>query len=155
MSDTGDTPKKEPKPFYEWSPLFLRRLAACGNVSKAANEAKITRNTAYRHRKSNSRFKQSWDNALEQAADIMEAEAWRRAVKGVKEPVGWYKGKPGGAVRHYSDTLLIFLLKAHRPERFRENVNVQQSGDIKIRVEYGDGRGGTGSKPAATTSKAD
>ena len=51
------------------------------------------------------------------AADILEDEVDRRAVEGVEKPVGWHKGKPGGYVREYSDTLLIFLLKGDRPEK--------------------------------------
>ncbi len=53
--------------------------------------------------------------AKEEVADLLEAEAWRRAVEGVEKPVGWYKGKPGGYVREYSDTLLIFPLRGLRP----------------------------------------
>ena len=45
--------------------------------------------------------------------------------KKVQKPVGWYKGKPGGTVREYSDILLIFLLKALRPEKYRERVDVR------------------------------
>ena len=32
----------------------------------------------------------------------------------------FYKGAVCGHVRRYSDTLLMFLLKAHRPEKYRE-----------------------------------
>ncbi len=39
--------------------------------------------------------------------------------------MGWYKGKPGGTVRLYSDVLPIFLLKALRPEKYRERVEVR------------------------------
>ncbi len=45
----------------------------------------------------------------------------------MEKPVGWYKGKPGGTVREYSDILLIFLLKALRPEKYRERVEVRGS----------------------------
>ena len=45
--------------------------------------------------------------------------------KGVEEQVGWYRGVAGGTVRRYSDVLLIFLLKALRPERYRERVDVR------------------------------
>ena len=50
----------------------------------------------------------------------MEGEARRRAVDGVEEPVGWYQGKPGGLVRKYSDRLLVLLLKAWIPERYKD-----------------------------------
>jgi hypothetical protein len=56
------------------------------------------------------------------ACDILEAEAHRRAVEGVEKPVGWYKGRPGGYVREYSDVLLIFLLKGLRPEKYKDRL---------------------------------
>ena len=52
-------------------------------------------------------------------ADALEDEAVRRAVDGVDEQV-FYQGKACGVVRKYSDTLLIFLLKGRRPERYRD-----------------------------------
>ncbi len=51
------------------------------------------------------------------ALDVLEDEVTRRAVEGVEEPAGWYKGKSGGTVRRYSDTLLIFRLKDDLLER--------------------------------------
>ena len=56
------------------------------------------------------------------AGDILEAEAHRRAVEGVEEPVGWYKGQAGGTVRRYSDVLLMFLLKGVLPERYKDRI---------------------------------
>ena len=53
-------------------------------------------------------------------------EARRRALTGVEEPV-YYKGEAVDRTAKYSDTLLIFLLKAHRPEKFRDNVSAEHS----------------------------
>ena len=58
---------------------------------------------------------------------MLEAEARRRAAIGVDEPV-FYKGKVVGHIRKYSDNLLMFLLKAHWPEKFRDNYGVEHSG---------------------------
>ena len=33
----------------------------------------------------------------------------------------FHQGKEVGAIREYSDLLLIFMLKARRPARFRDN----------------------------------
>jgi hypothetical protein len=63
--------------------------------------------------------------AAEAAADLIEAEAFRRGVEGSVEPVGWYQGKPGGYVRRYSDVLSIFLLKGLRPDRYKDRVQLQ------------------------------
>ncbi len=73
---------------------------------------------------SDSDYCEAFDRAKHEAADRLEDEAWRRAVEGVEEPVGWYKGKQGGVVHRYSDTLLIFLMKGLMPERYGDRVEV-------------------------------
>ena len=76
---------------------------------------------------SSATFRADWDEALEEARELLEAEARRRAAIGVDEPV-FYKGKVVGHIRKYSDNLLMFLLKAHWPEKFRDNYAVEHSG---------------------------
>ncbi len=39
--------------------------------------------------------------------------------------MGWYKGEPGGYVQEYSDLLLMFRLKAMRPEKYRDRVEIR------------------------------
>lgn len=106
---------------------FLRLLAELGTVTAAAAGAGISRDTAYRWKAEEPEFAAAWADAEEQAADDMEAEARRRAMAGVNEPV-YQGGKKVGAVRRFSDTLLIFLLKGARPEKFRERVSAEHSG---------------------------
>ena len=55
----------------------------------------------------------AWADALEEAADALLAEAWRRATEGVEEPI-MHQGQVVTTVRKYSDLLLIFLLKSAR-----------------------------------------
>ncbi len=70
-------------------------------------------------------FAVSYQDALDEAADMLEAEAWRRALEGVSQPI-MNSGKPvldpitGGTmmVRRYSDTLLMLLLRGSKPEKF-------------------------------------
>ncbi len=59
------------------------------------------------------------------AADMLEASAFERAVRGVEKETGWYKGEAGGTVTEYSDILSIFLLKGLRPERYQERVGME------------------------------
>ena len=73
-------------------------------------------------------FQAAVERARLMAIDVLEDEATRRAVEGVEEPVGWYKGEPGGYVRRYSDTLLIFRLKGELPQKYAERV--QMSGGL-------------------------
>lgn len=102
---------------------FLEALDEGAGVSDACRIAGIARRSVYEWRAGDPEFRTAWDKAIERSADSLEAEAVRRARDGVDEPV-FYKGEACGVVRKYSDTLLIFMLKARRPERFRENVMV-------------------------------
>src|SRR3982751_4565322 len=101
----------------DWRPAFLSALGQTCNVVSACRAARVSRRTAYYHREKFPRFRDAWDDAIEDAVDLMEAEARRRAVDGTDRPV-FYKGKQVGAIREYSDKLLIFLLKANRPEKY-------------------------------------
>lgn len=133
------TRKPRHSPTVDWKPAFLANLALTGNATEAADAADIVPSTAHRARKSDAAFDAAWDEALEEAADHLETEARRRAVTGVEEPVfGSLGGKMGsgeiGTIRKYSDTLLIFLLKGARPEKYRENYNVNHSGRMDSTV---------------------
>lgn len=51
----------------------------------------------------------------------------------VLEPVLDEKGEPMVAsVREYSDTLAIFLLKAHAPEKYRERSSIDLTGQLSV-----------------------
>lgn len=116
---------------------FLAKLrSSAGNVSKAARAAGFVRNAAYDHKKSDADFSQSWDDIIEEISDIEEEEAHRRATKGVLEPV-FYKGVIVGKIRKYSDRLLEFRLKGHRPEIYRErfDINQQVSGSLDLNIQ--------------------
>ena len=111
----------------QWRPKFLDALRQTGNVTGSAQLAGRSRAAVYQARDRSETFAKQWDEAIEAATDSMELEARRRALSGVDEPV-YYQGQVVGAVRKYSDVLLIFLLKAHRPAKFRDNFSVQHSG---------------------------
>lgn len=120
------TPKKAPK--RTWRAAFLLALSKTGNVSDACRASKKSRSWAYEQREADESFKRAWDEAMDQAVDALEAEARRRAVQGVDKPV-FYKGKRVRTrVREYSDVLLIFLLKAARPDKYRENYRHEHAG---------------------------
>lgn len=119
---TKSTPKKREK--------FLGSLREAGNVTLAAEAVGVDRSTVYKWRKQDAEFSAQWDDAVEEAADRLEAEARRRAYEGVDEPV-FYHGEACGVVRKYSDSLMMFLLRGVRPEKYRENVNLQGSVTLK------------------------
>ena len=124
-----------------WKPAFIENLRKCANVSKAAKDAGVNRRTAQRERQNSEAFREAWEDALEEGLDYLEEEARRRAYEGTDEPV-YYKGEDVGTVRKYSDTLMIFLLKGGRPEKYAERSKHEHSGPggrpIEINVVYGD-----------------
>jgi hypothetical protein len=99
---------------------FLAALRDIPNVSRAARVVHLSRRALYNIRDDDSQFEAAWNDAIDEGIEAMEAEAMRRAVEGVDKPV-FYQGDEVAVLREYSDTLLIFLLKAHRPDKYREN----------------------------------
>ena len=100
-----------------WQEAFLGHLRETGNVSAAARAAGTCRSRCYEWRRRDPAFVAAWADALEEAADRLEMEAFRRAVKGVGED-RFFQGSVVGEVTRYSDSLLMFLLRARRPARF-------------------------------------
>ena len=85
-------------------------------------------------RQRSKRFAAQWDNALEEATDLLEAEARRRAFTGIDKPM-FFKGEVVGSTKKYSGPLLMFLLEAHRPQKFRDGGKVEQPGAIDAGVD--------------------
>lgn len=106
---------------------FLLALEDTANVSKACKRAKLPRRSAYDWRDDDADFAAAWDAAVDRGTDALEDEAVRRATEGTLKPV-FYKGEKCGSIREYSDTLLMFMLKARRPEKFKERSERQLTG---------------------------
>jgi hypothetical protein len=133
MARHNPTPKKKGA-----SPrAFLAAYAETCSVTRAAKAAKIDRSTHYAWLTSDEEYRNAFAEAREQAADTLEDEAVRRAHEGVQRPVTVAGQKV--LVREYSDTLLIFLLKAIRPEKYRERSEVTVPGltDLVERLAAG------------------
>ena len=116
---------------------FLAAYAQCGNVTQAAKVAGISRETHYEWLDKDPGYAAAFKQADEQATDALELEARRRALEGWDEPV-YQKGQLVGTVRKYSDTLLIFLLKGARPEKYRERVDVGSEPGRPLAVQMSD-----------------
>jgi hypothetical protein len=126
---------------------FLDSLAKTGNISAACRASGFPRKSAYRLREEDPDFAAAWEQALEEAVESLEQEAWRRAAKGSLKPV-FQGGQEVGQIREYSDTLMIFLLKGHKPDKYRENGRLEVTGKdggslfegvtTALRTAYGD-----------------
>lgn len=106
-----------------WYKDFLQQMAEFPNVSRACAYAGIARQTAYDAREVDPAFKAAWEMCVNASLDHLEQVAFQRAELG-------------------SDTLAIFLLKAHRPEKYRETQRHEHSGtdgsDLVLKVVYDD-----------------
>jgi len=121
------------KPARDWRERFLESYAETGNIGHACRAAGVSRATFYRERARNPEFDELALDAIDEAIDRLELEARRRAAEGVKRE-RWQRtgtdarGRPiyeRQTIREYSDTLLIFLLKAGRPEKYRESYDLK------------------------------
>ena len=104
---TNATPKKKRADI--WKPIFIDTLRNSACVWAACQVARIERSTAYRARDKDEKFRKAWNDALEDACDQLEYALRRRALA-------------------EDTTAAIFLLKAHRPEKFRETVRQEVTG---------------------------
>lgn len=99
---------------------FLRAYAEHGTITHSARAAGIAPAYHYNWLDIDPDYPAKFKEAHQEAVEALELEARRRAVNGVEEPTGWYKGEPGGFVKRYSDTLLIFLLKGALPDKYKD-----------------------------------
>jgi len=131
--------KKRTEFTEERQAIFINHLIETANVSSGAKLAGVARKTVYKFKDARNdtgdllhpEFAEAWDEAVEEGTDNLVEEARRRAKDGIEKPVGWYQGVSGGTVQEYSDSLLMFLIKARRPE-YRERADVTLHGDITI-----------------------
>lgn len=98
---------------------FLAAFAEVGNITRAAEISKCSRDMHYSWLKNDPDYPALFRQADQQACDRLEQEARRRAIEGTEKPV-FHKGEQCGVVREYSDTLLIFLMKGAMPEKYKE-----------------------------------
>lgn len=112
----------------DWRPRFLAAFDEHITVSAACVVAGVGRSTVYDERHRNADFAEAWSAVEERTTERMEREGFRRAVEGWIEREEFDTDPETGErvatlrVRKFSDTLLIFFLKARRPGTYRERV---------------------------------
>ena len=122
---------------------FLQAYAKCGTVTAAAEQVGISR-MSHRRWLASEAYRKAFEQAEDQATEVLELEALRRATAGREEPI-FFNGVQVGTVRKPSDLLLIFLLKAKRPDVYRERYDARIQGALNIQSavkvihEYHDG----------------
>ena len=137
-----------------WITPFLESLKTSGNMAESCRQVGVTYSAMQSLKATDADFAAAVDDALEEGYDELEAEARRRAFRGVDEPVVhqgsltpiWQtdeSGKPlldednqpvqardanGNlrylTVRKYSDSLAMFLLKGYRRRKFGDKQEI-------------------------------
>lgn len=115
--------------------MFLEAFAKVGTVYSAVivlrdKGVKINRRSLYEWRDRDEAFADAWDVASDEASDVLEDAARRRAVDGDEEPV-FFEGEKIGVKHRRSDRLLEFLLKGRRPEIFGDRLAIGPQGSIR------------------------
>ena len=146
---TGKTAKPKPETAKKERPLkfirgaaknrFLNVFANTGNVKKACAIAGISRTTHYKWMHEDDEYCVAFEKARGIAADLLEDEAWRRAVDGDEVPIINKKGEKIGSRFYRSDKLLEVLLKANNPKKFgTERVQQETVGDGSAEICWRD-----------------
>ena len=99
---------------------FIEALADTGLVGHAAKAVGMSRESAYRLRRSahGAAFARAWDAARQHAGCALEDIAFERAIEGVEHNVYDQYGEVICTKRVYNDRLLTYLLRHLKPERY-------------------------------------
>jgi hypothetical protein len=90
-------------------------------VAFACRSCNISTAIAFRDKGENETFAKCWDQALNAGWERVEEAAHVRAVDGVEKAIFGKDGQVIGTEVKYSDGLAELLLKANKPEKYREN----------------------------------
>lgn len=114
---------------------FLAAYAECGDITAAAKAVPMRRDLHYRWLQKSPAYAAAFQRRKDVFADSVRAEAKRRAMDGILEPV-FYQGKACGSIRKFSDAVLLRMMEAHCPEFKRKTeISGSDGAPIETRVE--------------------
>ena len=113
---------------------FLNALVEYGTIRRAAKECGLSRQAHYFWMQDDE-YRTAYAKAREMANDLIEEEAYRRAVEGQDVKV-YYKGEEVGAKKIYSDALLALLLKGAFPDKYKDRVQEEHVGDGSAEISW-------------------
>jgi hypothetical protein len=132
--------------------LFLAAIRRGMNVAKAAKFAGATRSLHYYCLKAQPEYAAAFEDAkregYEYRVELLEDLAFQHALKGVAKPVV-YQGQVSRVwnqekqqfenepltITEFDHTLLMNLLRAGKPARYRERHEVEHTGDVNLRFK--------------------
>jgi hypothetical protein len=130
-----------PKTKKQKQQRFIEVFSETANIKYSCRAAGIDRRTFYRWKENDEAFRKLYENAEPEADDTLEYAAYLRAVEGIEEPmVSMGKvirddvGEPM-MVRKYSDQLLITLLKARMPQKYKDKPQVEVNTSMSANLQ--------------------
>jgi len=136
LSEDAPVPEPYDPAEYRWVPVrrkprldgwteekqrrFIETLADTGLVNVAAKAVGMTRETAYRLRRSahGAAFARAWDAARQHAGGLIEDIAFERAIEGTEQEVLDSSGDVIATRLVHDNRMLKYLLSHLRPERY-------------------------------------
>ncbi|UKA23373.1 hypothetical protein IHC92_20695 [Photobacterium damselae subsp. damselae] len=102
---------------------FFDALAKNYTIGEAAKIAGYSRTSVHEYTKNDPVFAEKFHDAKMDIAEKLEKEADRRSLEGVIDykSLKTDKGQKVVQIRKYSDTLLMFRLRALKPSEYRDN----------------------------------
>ena|SRR5215831_17706103 len=113
---------------------FLESYAQWANIAEGCRQAGIVRQTVYNWQEHDAKFAAAMHLAGEMATERLEKEAYRRATEGTPyKRTSYWHGEPVGTDEkiEYSDQLMMLLLRARKPDIYREKVDVTVNQIVK------------------------
>lgn len=105
---------------------FLAAFKISGSVVLSAKAAGVEKTIHYRWLR-NKHYAHDFAQAETEFGDMLETSAIRRAMAGTLEPV-FYQGVKCGAIRKFSDGLMVHLLKRFKPDQYVSRVSAELAG---------------------------
>lgn len=113
----AEKPQKRKASKRDWTiaktVTFLTALAETCNVTRAAEQARVSTGAAYERRKKDAGFRTGWAEAIATAYQRLELELLERSLNGTEKLV---KRRDGSEelMRDYSNQTALALLRMHR-----------------------------------------
>ena len=116
-----------------WVDAYIEALRVTGLEATARGIAQVSKRAVDTLLADDLEFSDECACTLDQWADKLEREAYRRGVEGIEKGI-YYQGRLEATEIQYSDTLLQTLLKAKRPDQFGDKKQITGAGGQPLTV---------------------
>lgn len=99
---------------------FFAALSGCANITKSCKMVDMPYSYVLKNRHERPDFAERYDEAMKKGLQALEDKALEYAFDGIPRGV-YYQGAKIGEEKEPSERLIEFVLKANKPEKYREN----------------------------------